>query len=248
MSGDSDLREPAPLRADAQRMLAHARADDEMPASVRARVWRRLADEPAQAAATPARWSWALALAAAAAAVWWLASRPGPTALAQQQARDPESAVDRHRSGVGGRAQLREDAGAVVPAELPAAELPAAAAPTVASTPAPVRAPAARERPRGAAPAQPAVLDASSLARERALIEAAWSALASDDLATARTQVASHARSFSDGVLAPEREAIAAIAACRAREADASDRARRWLDAHAGSPVASRVRAACGEP
>ncbi len=85
-----------------------------------------------------------------------------------------------------------------------------------------------------------------TLAAERELIARAWRALAHGDTAAALAAVGEHARRFDAGLLAPEREAVEAIARCRNEEAGAPGRAQAFHRAHPRSPLADRVDEACG--
>lgn len=87
------------------------------------------------------------------------------------------------------------------------------------------------------------VSEASTLDAERQLIARAWRALTSKDPDEALKVAQEHRTRFTRGVLAPERDAIEAIARCR-RDSDVKI-ARRFLERHPRSPLADRVRAAC---
>jgi hypothetical protein len=55
-----------------------------------------------------------------------------------------------------------------------------------------------------------------------------------------------HAREFSKGVLAHEREGLRVLALCKLGRLDEGRRLQqRFLSQHASSPLAARVRAAC---
>lgn len=86
---------------------------------------------------------------------------------------------------------------------------------------------------------------AGDLAAERELIAEAWRALAKGSAAQARTHAESHARKFPHGMLAPEREAVHAIAACREASSPRPDLADAFERAHPRSPLRARVREAC---
>ena len=95
------------------------------------------------------------------------------------------------------------------------------------------------ERPRPDA-------NASRLAAEAALLQAAQTALASGAPAAALLQLEQHAREFPAGALAQEREALRVVALCAAgREREGRAEAATFLRAHAGSVLAERVRGAC---
>ena len=95
------------------------------------------------------------------------------------------------------------------------------------------------ERPRPDA-------NASRLAAEAALLQAAQTALASGAPAAALLQLEQHARESPAGALAQEREALRVVALCAAgREREGRAEAATFLRAHAGSVLAERVRGAC---
>jgi len=79
---------------------------------------------------------------------------------------------------------------------------------------------------------------------EHQVLGAAWSALAQGDLTEVRTLAREHARRFPRGMLVPEREAIEAIADCKATRDPA--RGAKFLQDHPRSPLAPHVQAVCG--
>jgi hypothetical protein len=85
----------------------------------------------------------------------------------------------------------------------------------------------------------------STLAAERELVARAWGALALGETAQALEAAAEHARRFPEGLLAPERTAIDAIARCRRGDADGPRRASAFHRAHPRSPLVERVDEAC---
>lgn len=87
----------------------------------------------------------------------------------------------------------------------------------------------------------------SSLADERRIVALAWSALATKELDRAAELATEHARAFPRGALLPEREAIEALVSC-ARDRSTTTTSARFLERHAGSPLAARVRDACSRP
>ncbi|WP_437727093.1 hypothetical protein [Sorangium sp. So ce861] len=113
----------------------------------------------------------------------------------------------------------------------PAVPGPAAvakAAPAASSPPAPDRSP-------------------STLASELALLDTARRALRSGDPAAALALLDRHAREFADAQLADEAAAIRVEAlASKGDRAGAQAAARRFLEAHPGSPHADRVESAAG--
>lgn len=87
---------------------------------------------------------------------------------------------------------------------------------------------------------------AAALAAEVELITAAKTALDAGDPDAALARLADHARRFPIGQLANERRGYRAIALCEAgKPAAGRGEARVFLDAHPGSPLATRVRRAC---
>lgn len=234
--------EPTLLRADARRLLAHWREADDMPVAARRRVLRRLT-EPRAVAAPERRanpWTWIVAVAAALILVWWIGAPRARDARAVPAPAGEQAAAIDDAGADPSRARTTPAPAAV----LPPAELP----PPADATPVPQRpTPSARPRSESAVP-QPSITDASTLERERVLIEQAWHAVATGDPAGALARVDEHARHFPEGVLAPERRAVAIVARCIRRDADAEARATTWLAAEPRSPLATRVRAACNLP
>jgi hypothetical protein len=251
----NDELEPTPLRADARRMLATWRDADQMPRASKVRVWRRLRGERKQRPAALQRstaWVWVVALAAAVLLVWW-GSASVLRSARDEAVHDADQAVDdRVPDG------SRPAAEAAPRAAAPVIEPPVEAAPS----PAPVQTPKIAEepqrsethaRPRAVSPPRgddapastPSSAPTTTLARERDVIARAWSALADGDPGSALQRAAEHELAFPDGLLAPERRAIAVIARCRRGDQGAAARAQSWLDAQPRSPLAGRVRAAC---
>ena len=251
---------PAPLHAAARGLLAEFRALEDMPADTRARVRRRLLD--ADDEAPPRRravaqggtrsWiAWSLVGAAAGVALLLGLKAIAPMVSAEREVAPREAAPDRvEPSDASGRATVREEvpsrARVVAPANASAptpADVPEVVAPPAESEPARPRAVHRAVSPREPEIAAPAP-SASTLEAERKLIAQAWSALTQGDVAAALGSAASHRTRFPDGVLAPERLAVEAIAHCK-RDGDAG-KARAFLKAYARVPVAKRVRSACG--
>ena len=243
MTRDDD-DEPTPLRADALQMVAHWRDHDAMPRTAQARVWRRIADEAPQPSAPTSTRVWTIAfavMAAAALVVAWWSFGPSRRAVAErgkgEQASDRRVADDARTT-----AQRTPEVATLPPAELPAT-------PPVALAPAPAPIEPATPTKKDARPRaqEPGATEpfSSTLAREKVLVERAWSALAAGDPDGALARVAEHAREIPDGVLAPERRAIAVIAHCKRGDANAAARARAWLAAEPRSPLLARVKAAC---
>jgi hypothetical protein len=171
--------------------------------------------------------------------------------------------------GVGGYMAARSPApaklsAAAVPAravvEPRAAVAPEPAAPVVRepTAPAPRRAARVPERAQKAppvelvfvpppAPPAPATapLERSTLADETRLLREADRALRGGSPETAIALLDEHAQRFPDGVLAPERSAERMVALCQLGRADAST-ATRFLANRSSSPLAARIRQACG--
>jgi hypothetical protein len=257
---DDDLHEPAPLRADARRMLATWREADQMPRASKQRVWKRLRGDAARRTVPPARsttWMWAVALAAAIVLLWWGSAITRRSARDEQGSGADQAVDDRVRTDH--EHSVREPPQSVAPAPVgpPPSEVALPAAPV--ERPSITEAPRPNEsgpRPRGPstrpggdvptpdAPPAPT----TTLARERDVIARAWSALADGDPGSALQRAAEHELAFPDGLLAPERRAIAVIARCKRGDEGAAARAQTWLDMQPRSPLAGRVRAACISP
>lgn len=254
------------LAGDARGLLAAYRAEEGLPAEVRARVWSRVDRSlHAEAAVVPTsgashlRWAaLGLAVAAAGAAIWWggarLSSTPGAAAseapYRRDDARDGPHELEAKEPG---RATV---VGASTPAPRPA-ELPPASPPTQPSTPAaattaspmqPDASASSRAQPTRSAARAAASAETSGLADETELLRAAQSALARGDADHALALLDAGKRRFGAGVLAEERAAVQVFALC---ELGKRTRARREADAfaaaHPGSPLLSRVRSACAE-
>jgi hypothetical protein len=101
------------------------------------------------------------------------------------------------------------------------------AEPVAASAPAPARTPAARD----------------DSADELALVRAMDAALRAGDFAGASRLAREHERRFPNGALTQERAGASAIAACRSGAPGAGEA---FLRAYPRSPLAARVRVACG--
>ena len=103
---------------------------------------------------------------------------------------------------------------------------------------------------RAATPVAPAPLASAAVAdtaAETALVAEMQAALRDGDVHRVLVLVGEHARRFPHGVWAPEREGARTLALCTG--ADRSSAARigqAFLDTHPRSPLAGRVRAACG--
>lgn len=234
----------------------------------RAHVERRERGASPQHRATrtgQARWLGWGAATLAAAAVLVLAWRLGGTLGERRQAeRTPgaavmqgrgdapagrASAVDRGRTTPSEPRSSTEPASSTAPA-LPPASPAAPSEPSTSkprTTPVPTTSAAARPGSTDAAadPTSETTEPGSTLAAERELVARAWGALALGETTLALETAAEHARRFPDGLLAPERTAIDAIARCRRGDADGPRRATAFHRAHPRSPLAKRVDEAC---
>lgn len=137
------------------------------------------------------------------------------------------------------------------PAVRPAAVLAHAAPATDRRVlPVPIEAPApvavGPHQPRNRRPSAVRAFGEGTLAAETRLLQAAQQALRDQAREGALAIAEEHAARFPHGVLAPEREAVRAIALCELVMFDAGRAvARHFLEAHDGSPLAGRVRKAC---
>lgn len=131
-----------------------------------------------------------------------------------------------------------------------APESPSSPAAVVPSAPDPVASAATPDRePRPAGSAATPGPDVDPLAEEAALLGRAQSALAAGRHAEALAVLDEHARRFPSGVLAHEREAARWLALCGSGRGDAArGPVSAFLAEHPGSPLAARLRAACGLP
>jgi hypothetical protein len=174
--------------------------------------------------------------------------------------------------GVGGYMATRSSTSAKLsPAAAPArnavveprravAPEPATPAARETTSPAPRRAARAPERAQKPAPVElvfvpppappapapvAAPVERSTLAEETRLLREADRALRGGSPETAISLLDEHAQRFPDGVLAPERSAERMVALCQLGRADAST-ATRFLANRSSSPLAARIRQACG--
>jgi len=245
VSHDEESREPAPLRADALRMLATWREADTMPGPAKARVWTRLRTRPPAPVHRATVWVWAVAIAAAVLLVWWgVVQIHGSLRDAEAVPRD--QAIDQPPVSEPATVDMRAQPSAPPRSVAPAVSEPATP-PAETLAPRPVddrtsRPSTRRVEPQSGPTTEPAIV------RERDMIARAWSALADGDPGAALHRAAEHEQAFPDGLLAPERRAIVLIARCKRGDRDADARARAWLESESRSPLASRVRSACISP
>lgn len=253
----------------ARAALAALRADEEeMPTAARERVWARLADAAAPVGPRASGWvRWrgavfglaiaaglALALASLGRGVQPIAQAPrgdaarydGAAPVGERAARHgtPQVApvVSTPAAGGAGSTASGPTAGEVlaVPEDRSVRGEAASGARSVRGGEA---VPELRSvRPAAAA----APVDGGALAAEAALLQRAQTALAAGDPEAALLRLGEHTRSFKDGVLARERDALRVTALCAAgRTAEGRSEAEAFLAAHAGSLLADRVRGAC---
>jgi hypothetical protein len=126
-----------------------------------------------------------------------------------------------------------------------AAPRPRAVADTMAATGGPSAPLPSEPASRGPAAAPTPTTD--PLAEEAALLGRAQSALAAGRNVDALQLLDEHARRFPTGALAPEREGARWLALCGSGRADAvRGTVRAFLERNPSSPLAARLRAACG--
>lgn len=225
-------------RRDVHAWIADEAAVVEPPAGAADRGWERLSAAlaagvapRADVMAPPGRvaWPWVVGIGlmiAAALAAWAVWPRPAPERVVLAA---PPIEV------------LTEPAFA--PAPLPVLVGPIAGsspATSSAAPPAPVH-----PRVKRAPAAKPAVPE-DSFAAELRIIAAAQRALRDGDPRAALRALADHARTFKAGQFVQDREALQAVALCKAGRAEGSRLAAAFLAAHPGSIHADRVRDACG--
>ncbi|WP_437940482.1 hypothetical protein [Sorangium sp. So ce341] len=172
-----------------------------------------------------------------------------PAAPEHPPAKAPAALAPPPTSGAAGAepqhaAEERADEGP--PLSRPAAPGPAAPGPAAPGSAAPGPAASARAAPAASSPRAPE-RNTSTLASELALLDTARRALRSGDPAAALALLDRHARDFADAQLADEAAAIRVEAlASQGDRAGARAAARRFLEAHPGSPHADRVESAAG--
>ena len=268
-------REDEALADDARALLSAYRAEEGLPADVRARVWSRV-DRSMQAEAAPpeaiatspsaARWAvLGLAVAAAIAALWWGRARLSESA---SEASPSAAAFDRdeartHEADTTTRDTTTRTRAPTPPAIPPTPATPPTLAPADAATSAdPATAPASAAKPTNSAataPADPlpraaartpsrAATEVDALGDEMELVRAAQSALSRNDATHALALLDAGKRRFGTGTLSEEREALHVLALCGAgKRSKARGEADAFAAAHPSSPLLSRVRAACSD-
>jgi hypothetical protein len=137
----------------------------------------------------------------------------------------------------------------VATAEPTATELPAPTpsdAPVAPANSVPLAAASATAPVRAARP-QPSA--SSDLEAEMALLASAQAAIQRGDFSAALAKLDEHQRSFPGGALSEERTAARVVALCGAgRQSEARALAALFLAHHPSSPLAPRVKNACGAP
>lgn len=236
----------------ARTALAALRAEDELAAEVKDRMWQRLAAAAASddlpdmshgaGRKDQARRRGALVGLAIAAGLTL-------TVLGLQRAAQPVARAERGEAAAYGGSAAAERAarsnGAA--ASSPATPVPQDMSPTTARDDDPPAAPRRKASTpeidkRDAAPEA----SASALAAEAALLQRAQTAHAAGDDVAALGLLDQHAREYADGALAQERAALRVVALCAAgREDEGRAAAASFLRAHPGSVLAERVRGAC---
>lgn len=244
----------------ARTALAALRAEDELAAAVRDRMWSRLAAAAESAELSDMSQDTApkdqarrrgLLVGLAIAAALTL------TLLGLQRAAQPVARTTRGEAaayGGSGPAERSARAAASTPTTSAASASPVPediSGTTTRDEPTPTpeprrqpvaRAPVPEDMPGEVAPEA----SASALAAEAALMQRAQSALAAEDADAALRLLEQHAREYPAGLLSPERAALRVVALCAAgREGEGRAEAASFLRAHAGSVLAGRVRGAC---
>lgn len=169
------------------------------------------------------------------------ASLPGPVAEARLGRREPAAAAGANAgtAGVGAAARAGAGAGAAARADADA-HADADAAAGAGADAAPRRAPPARGRsPRSR----------DDLGRDNALLADMLGAVDRGEASEALRLAQTHARHFPESPQADVRAALRIAALCHRGEVTrARAEARTFLEVHADSPVADRVRRTCDEP
>lgn len=238
-----------PLPRIGRQLLRAARDANDMPARTRAEVWRRLqADQPPPARRERVGWRpiAIAAVVAAAAALTLVSLRPQATSQTTESKESQASDVvqPQQPDGYVQPAQPRATPASVpalAPAVPPVEVLPLEAIPGASARP---RRAIADPTPDTTAPGDPPE-SRSTLAEERRLVAAAWSALEAGNIDDALRLAETHARRFPGGTLAPEREAVQAIGLCRSGAQRGQVAVVSFLTAHPDSPLARKVQAAC---
>lgn len=241
------------LADEAQSLLAAYRADEGLPADVRARVLARVnhsVDAPGAGSGVvtlPRRGVRmtviGLALAAGIAALWFGRDLVSPTQVATPSSASHERAHATTHVAEEHEADVDATSTTPIPATPPS---PTIVPPSAAVADEPAAKPSTPSATRKATPTPAIEIDA--FADETELLRAAQAARARGDSRHALALLDAGARRFATGALAEERAALHVLALC---DLGRRSRARREADAFAttypGSPLLGRVRTACVE-
>lgn len=227
---------------------------------------RRFVPPPVASAHPGRRWAIGAVVAVAAVTVLWLGlgdrltadeaeqdPRRDAAAMVEHGDASPSTAVERERASTKPRARAPEPESVEPPSAPlePNAPVESDAGVPQPETVEPPKPGKSRPRPKQAEPDEPDEPDepapspASTLAEEQRLVGKAWSALTEGNPEGAMTVVRTHAEQFPSGMLAPERDAVSAIARCRISPDASASILAAFRRAHASSPLASRVSKAC---
>lgn len=228
----------------ASELIGAYRRERVLSSAAHERIRARLAvslDEPAEprrrVLPLRARWGIPVALVLAAAAMIALASRDATTPRRVADARADQASFGSRGS---------DEARAVVPVAVPPAIAPRPATNDVVVPQPPGDTVTRAEARREDAPAD--ARGDSGLAEELALVRAARAAIDAGDGETALARLAEHARRFTDGQLAIDRQALRVEALCKAgKGAQARAEATLFERAHPGSSHVEHVRRVCRE-
>lgn len=265
---------PEPLDAGLEDLLAEFRDADVLPEDARQRIWetvgadepprRRFVPPPPATATAGRRWTIGAVVAVAAATLLWLGlgdrltadeterdARRDAAAMVEHDDATPNAAVEREAAST--RSRVRAPEPELDPVEPPSAPLEpnapveseaGVAKPESIESPESRKPSKSRPRPEQTEP-EPVPSPSSTLAEEQRMVGKAWSALTAGNPEGAMTIVRAHAKQFPSGVLAPERDAVSAIARCRISPDASTSILAAFRGAHASSPLASRVSKAC---
>ena len=243
---------PRPLPAHVRRMLAQYREAEDIPDDARDRIWARLqADEDEALLAEPRTsappWLWPVAAIAVTVLLVWAVRSWSERAVSIAEQAEPSEAVDRPvAASPGGSVKARPaPPRPLSPTGEPTSKPETLAAPPGESTPPQRPAPSRTVRPKTESQAAPDPGDA--LAKERALVQGAWTALTAQKPQEALRRVDEHRRDFPEGLLVPERAAVEAAALCSLNPERGAELAAAFVQAHPGSPLVSRVERACAQ-
>jgi len=236
------------LSSAARSALAALRAEDDLPADARARMWARLAAAQASAPEVEvkaARRGWTTGVVVGLA----LAASVALALVSLGRGAQEVAVVPRADAAIYGNGSAMPQP---VRAAQPPVVTPGVATVIVAPEPAlqasQVAAPM-RERREPVDRKQPVPSDTSTLAAETALLQRAQTALAAGDPGAALARIDEHRESFADGVLARERDALRVTALCDAgRREDSRAAAAAFVRRHPASMLTERVQGTCVTP